>query len=258
VDRFAANGGSNGLGALAQLLFPRAWQGDKELLATVTTYEVVGADVLAEAAGGFFEHHVADEVAKGVIYLLEIVEIEQQEPDAAFDSDGALQFAPEEIEEGTAVPEPGKAITHGLVAEFFAGMDEFVLQGQDAVGNEEAGAQFRLAEWLSEAIVGTGLQGMDDVTFIGARGDHEDVVVVGTGPVAEAAAELDAINTRHGPIDDHDLWRLFLFEHLPGIDAVVDDDDFVTPTQNPMLQNEPGDRVILSNQYARKIAAIRA
>ena len=212
---------------------------------------------MAEAAGGFFEHHVADEVAIGVIYLLEVVEIEQQEPGAAFDSDGALQFAPEEIEEGSTVPEPGKAIAHGLGTEFFTGMDELVLQGQDAVGNEKARAQFRLAKGLSEAIVGTGFEGMDDVEFIGARGDHEDVVVVGTGSVAEAAAEFDAVHAGHGPIDDHDLWRPLLFEHLPRIDAVVNDDDFITPAQNPVLQNQPGDRIVFSNEYARTVAAIR-
>jgi hypothetical protein len=48
---------SRSIFTLAKLFPARARKGDEELLTAIAAYEIVGADVLAEAAGDFFEHH---------------------------------------------------------------------------------------------------------------------------------------------------------------------------------------------------------
>ena len=54
-----------------------------------------------------------------------------------------LQFVLEQIEKRGAVPETCKPIAHGLGAQFFAGVNQFVLEGQDAICDEQASTQFR-------------------------------------------------------------------------------------------------------------------
>ncbi len=158
--------------------------------------------MLAEAVGSFFQYQVAGQMAIGVVDVLEVVEIEQQQTGMRIGTSGPLQFMLKEIEEGGAIPEAGKPVAHGLCAQFLTGMNQLILESQDAIRYEQAGTQFRLAEWFSETVICAGLERIDYVLFIGAAGDHQDVVVIGTGLFPKSTAKLDAVDSRHGPIDD--------------------------------------------------------
>jgi hypothetical protein len=41
-----------------------------------------------------------------------------------------------------------------------------------------------------------------------------------------------------------------LLQHIPGLVAALDDDNLISPTQNPVFEDQPGDGVVLGNKYA--------
>ena len=76
---------------------------------------------MQHAVGGLAEDGVAGEVAEGVVDLVEVVDVGQDEGEVIALSVGALQLVVQDVEDGGAVPEAGECVPRGLAVEGFAG-----------------------------------------------------------------------------------------------------------------------------------------
>ena len=75
------------------------------------------AQALAQPVADRPEEHVADRVAEAVVHGLEVVEVDEEDGDAAALANGARQRVLEAVLEQGAVREPGQAVVEGQVAE---------------------------------------------------------------------------------------------------------------------------------------------
>ena len=57
-------------------------------------------------------------------------------------------------------------------------------------------------------------------------------------------------------VDNDDFRRPLLLKNLPGVVAIVDNDDFIAPALNPVFQYEPGNGVIFGDEHAGTLPSV--
>lgn len=175
-DRFSGNLPANVFGQRSEFV-KRAGGDQQELLSAVAADRVQGREGLFDPPGGGNEYGIADSVAVGVVDELEPIEIENDDTDRTTRGAGQFHAIGEELADVGAVFEAGESVVGGLLPELFAGVEEFVLQFDDAPASAETDAELLLIEGLDDIVVGTGIHSFNDILFLGAAGEEEDVGV---------------------------------------------------------------------------------
>ena len=111
---------------------------------------------------------VADGVAAGVVDLLEVVEVEEHDPQLGPGAPGALERDPEPIEEQGTVGQAGELVVEGLVREV-----RLRALALDRVG-ERAPQQRRCKLGLHQAVLGAGLYRLERERLVVAVGQQHD------------------------------------------------------------------------------------
>jgi hypothetical protein len=89
-----------------------------EFVAAVAGDGVVGAQTFAQATGGFPQHGVSGPVTQAIVDPLEVVEIQEDEGEAAVLAPGPGQLGVEPVRQQGAVGQAGEGVVGGLVAQF--------------------------------------------------------------------------------------------------------------------------------------------
>ncbi len=103
-------------------------------------------------------------------------------------------------------------------------------------------------EGFRQVVVGAGFQPDDDVFFVSARGQQDDIDVRLVDTFAHAAANADAIETRHHPIEKREARSVLTLQHGPGFGAVCGHDCVVTPLFEVAFDQLPRNGVVFGNQ----------
>jgi hypothetical protein len=90
----------------------------------------------------------------------------------------------------------------------FAG--ERLFEGDDALADFEPGAQLFVVEGLQDVIVSARLKAFGDVLLRVTRREHDDVSVRRAMPGPDAAADFDAVKSRHHPVQHGQFRRAVL------------------------------------------------
>lgn len=205
---------ADALGDLAQLRgIVHGQQGD-ELLATQTYQQVIRAQCRTHAPGALPEDLVAATMAKLVVDLLEVVEVDVDGAQAQAGILRAGHLALEELVEGGAVPQLGQRVdqrlallaihrlaqrvgllAHAAHVQIAFHQDAKVVQARVFARAEGAGFgvdQAQRADWLVVAAVDR-LAGVE--AHIGWPGDHR---VVGKARIAQGVFHHQRLAGRHG------------------------------------------------------------
>ncbi len=118
-------------------------------------------------------------MAVAVVDALEVVDVDENDAKRVRVADLPGAFVIDRLEGGCAIRDAGEGIVSGLESKLFAGGDELVLQIENTLADEKAGAQFLIVEWLREVVVGAGLEAAEEIATLAAAG-HEQDVHIGT------------------------------------------------------------------------------
>ncbi len=141
----------------------------------------------------------------------------------------------------------------GLFAEGFAGLEQLLLQFEDAAPGADADAQFMGVEGLGEVIVGAGVHAFDQVLGFGAGGEQEDVDVRFAIGAANFPADFDAIHAGHHPIEHSETGRAGAVENRPSLIAVACDHGLVAPSGQHGFQHGLKHRIVFRGQHAHGV-----
>jgi hypothetical protein len=133
----------------------------------------------------------------------------------------------------------------GLVALLFL---EAGLEVDDAAADLDAGAEFIDVEAFGDVIVGAGFEGGDDVDGFVAGGEEDDVVGVGGIFLAEAAAEFDAVEAGHYPIEYDELGGVFSLENFPSCFAVFGANYAMPPLEEQVGEQTSAVGIVIGDQ----------
>src|SRR6266540_2292606 len=111
-----------------------------------------------------------------------------------------------------------------------------------------AGAQLAVIERFGDVIVRAGMKSFDDVVLAAPRGEQNDVGRLQFVPLASTAANLDAIDAGHEPVQDEHRRRVRLLKRVPGCSAVGRQRDFVAPLDERGLEHAAGDGIVFGGK----------
>src|SRR5689334_4704060 len=132
-------------------------------------------------------------MAIAVVDILEMVEVADDDAQRTPLTSGAGQFAGEKLNGGAAIHETGEGIMSGLFVQGVARGDEFVLHGEDTFASAEARAKFIGVERLGKIVVGAGIQAVEQILFLAAGREEQQVNIGAPGALADAAADFYAL-----------------------------------------------------------------
>ncbi len=127
-------------------------------------------------------------------------------------------------------------------------LGQVVLERDHPVRHAEPRLQFAAVERLDEIVVGSAVEPGHEI-FRPVLGGQQDEIR-GFLPVqpADAAADFDAVDVRHHPVEDGDLRGVVPLENVPRRRAVDRDHDLVAPRRQQPRQHRAGDQIVLGNQ----------
>jgi hypothetical protein len=102
---------------------------NEELFAAVAADEVVGTHIFEHSLSGIAQDGVAGEMAEGVVDLLEVVDVGEDNGEAGTVAAGAVHLALEDLEDSGAVPDTREGVVSGLLVQGFAGGNKLALFG---------------------------------------------------------------------------------------------------------------------------------
>ena len=82
---------------------------------------------------------------------------------------------------------------------------EFIRQHLEANESLDATEQRNIVDWLGQEIIGARFEPPHPVLRLIERGDHDDGNVLGGRVTLDTTTDLDAINTRHHHVEQHDV-----------------------------------------------------
>ncbi|MNS69235.1 hypothetical protein D3C72_1025410 [compost metagenome] len=180
-ERVALDVAANALGDDQRGLGRGLGQHHRELLAAVTRDEIGLAGALLQHAGDALQHLIPEQVAVGVVELLEVVHVEQDQAGAVAVARAALELGGQLLLEVAAVVDLGQAVGHG---ELLGGAVELgVLDGHRGLGGED------VQELLVRAVEGA-------LGLVQKRHDAQDLALGlnghgEQGPVAREHAHVE-------------------------------------------------------------------
>src|ERR1700733_6862325 len=221
---------------------------NQEFLSAVATYQIIGSDGLLHTSRSLNEDIVSGQMPIGVVYLLEVIQIEHDDTDRASGARCKFILAMQQVQNCTSIPGSREAITGCLHAEFFPGFQLFVLEGQDSPSRPQSGAQFVPIEGLGEIVVRAGLQSPDEILFVILGSYQQDVLVGGACTLANQTAQVNAIQVGHDPVQNQQVGCTYLLQDLPCFCTILRDSDLIAPTFQPTAQYLAEHRIVFGNQ----------
>src|SRR6185295_10662841 len=169
---------------------------DGELLAAVAGDDVGLADGLAEGGGQVAEHLVPHLVAVGLVDVLEVVEVEEEQRQRVVVALGAAELLAEAVLEVAVVVDGGEPVGDGETVEPGALLQHLVeaLLGEEGAG--DAGADLLLVPGPGDDVVGAHAQRLQLLRRVLAveDDDHRDVAAV--VEVAQLLEDLQPVHAR--------------------------------------------------------------
>src|SRR5208337_1236267 len=92
---------------------------------------------------------------------------------------------------------------------------ESLQQLENPAAHAYAGPQFSRLERLGDVIVCPSLHGSDEVFASRLRSENQDIGIRKALTGADAPAHLDAVHTRHHPIEDRQPRAVFVLQSAP-------------------------------------------
>src|SRR5882724_8154047 len=136
-----------------------------------------------------------------------------------------------------------------LKTELYLGADLIVLQSEDSITGSQTSLQFAFIEGFGEIVIGARLETPDQILFRVFSGREKYVLVGSLVTLSNLAAQLQAIDRRHHPIENQQLRRGLLLKNVPGSCAVFRNRNQVPPVLQPALQYPAEHRVVFRNQH---------
>jgi hypothetical protein len=223
-------------------------QNGEKFFAAVASDTVIGAASAGETKGELADDLIADGVAVGIVDGFEVIDIEDHDTDGRVLALGAGKLAAEHIVDGGAIQDAGESIVSGGELEAFAGFEEIILEFEDAEADAETGAELACVQGLGKVIVGSGVEAANDIFFIAAAGDENEIGVGSRDALANHVADFRAIVTGHHPIEDSNARRIVRIQDFPGCFAVFGDDEGVAILSEIELKETASDRVVIGDE----------
>ena len=130
-------------------------------------------------------------------------------------------------------------------------LDELPLEPEDPLRDAEPGVELVGIERLAGEVVRSRPHRLEVVLLPAQRGQEDDVGVPRPVLGADSAAELDAVEIRHHPVGD-DQRHVLAVEDRPRLLAVCRRHDVVAELRQDLLENQPGRRVVFSDQDSHR------
>ena len=132
--------------------------------------------------------------------MLEAVQIGQQHRHRVLLPHAPRQLFPQGLENRAAVQQPGQAVVGRLLAQRFAGLQQLLLQFQDAPSGAQPHPQFVRVEGLGEVIVGARLHALHQVLGVGSGSQQHNINVRLPAGGANPPADFHPVHPGHHPI----------------------------------------------------------
>src|ERR1700678_3850004 len=140
------------------------------------------AVILAEADGkpfrDFLEHGIAGLVPKLIIYFLEVIHVNQDNPHRSGVAPGASQFTLHKSKNFSAVPRPSQKIVASGEMQSIIGRNEFLLQLNNSLAHRKSRLQLEGVEWLREKVVHARVHCLQHFT-LASLGRHQNRARIG-------------------------------------------------------------------------------
>src|ERR1700732_2233106 len=159
-------------------------------------------------------------MAEGVIHTLEMVDVAEDYAHRLVLPARSLQFPQKHSENLSAIHQSGEAIVSGGAAHGLARGNQFLLQVENPLTDQEARLQFQLIKGLHQIVVRTGLHGVEHVLTALFAGEKDDINVwTGRSGLPNALAKLNAIQIGQHPIEQNELGGTRLLVESPSLGA---------------------------------------
>jgi hypothetical protein len=147
-----------------------------------------------------------------------------------------------------------------LIAESVKGLYQMPLKQKNAIARPDSRMQFPSIERFGKVIVRSCIKSLNHVPLLIFSRYEQNILIPIDFSRPDAAAKFDAIDSRHHPVQDEQVWSHFTLQQFPGLAAILNGNHVVAPALQSCLQNSPEDRIIFRNQYlpARGIICFNA
>ena len=142
----------------------------------------------------------------------------------------------------------------GLRAKCFPCLEKLFLQVEDAAPGAQAHPQLVRMEGLGEVIVRSGIHAFHQILGSRPRGQQQDVEVRFARDGAHAAADLNAIEAGHHPIEDRQPRSIRTFDDLPCLNSIVGHHRLVAPVAQHAADDGLEHGIILGHQDSKRRA----
>ena len=230
-----------GIGSLA------AGQDEQELLAAVAADEIAIAEAGLHAAGRLLEHRVPGRMAVGVVDALEVVDVGDRDRHRTVSTPCSPDLATQLLEDGAAVPQTRQVVMGRLDLKGLLRAEQIALQVEDAFTGAQADLQLESVEGLGQEVVGARLETRQHVFSAGFRG-QEDEIHVGRGLLADDAANLQAVEIRHHPVENRELRRVGRQQGRGRLPSGAHGENVVPHAREGALQQSSGNRLVVCDQ----------
>ena len=136
-----------------------------------------------------------------------------------------------------------------LITQSVEGFYQIALQEDNAIAGSNSCMQFANIEGLSEVVIRSRVKPLHYVSLFIFSRDEQNILIPVRLPGADATAELDAVDSRHHPVQNKQIRSHFPLQQFPSLTAILDGDHPVAPTLQPCLQDSTENRIVFRNQY---------
>ena len=170
---------------VGRLVDPCPWKNDRELLAAVTTGDVLSPSAREDTRRPF-EHFVPERMSVGVIEVLEPIQIGEDQGDLCSMPEGSREFTLESFIEMGTVPETGQSIELGSLG-------KHPQESLSSEGGTNTCSKLGHVEGFSDEVDGTEIETSDPVHRLGAGGHEDDREITGVRICLQTSQDLESV-----------------------------------------------------------------
>src|SRR5205814_8984247 len=143
----------------------------------------------------------------------------------------ALELAVEGLQDRLPAGKSGGGVRARLRAQRLARRAHGAVHLGHLLARADARLQLRVVERLLQVVVRARLQAVHDVLLLVLAREQDDVDVGLARGLAHAAADLEAVEARHHPVEQRDARAVGRLQRAPGLLAVLGEYDLVSPVR---------------------------
>src|SRR5271169_6343512 len=210
-----------------------AWYHQQEFLSAITADAVVFAQTGREARADLLQDEVSCLVPEPVIYLLEMIHVNQDNPHVGGVASRTGEFPLHESDDFTAIPSTSQEIMARCKMQGVVSGNELLLQRDDSHPHEEARFQLEWIKWFCQEVVYTRVHRFQHfmLPILGGQQDRIGVRFI-VRSASKATAKLDAINLGKDPVEQGQPGRALLHQQFPCFLTV----SCVLKVESPLLE----------------------